>query len=283
MKIGAIVILHYPDTECRQRIQKWAVDFSHLCIMDNSPNRWSEIDNLKLNIPNVEYFHDSINHGIAKALNTGINYLLEHGCEWAMTMDQDSAPPPLMHLELLRKAQYHPDFERFAIISPRHMTLNPPPIQNNDIQAELTLMTSGNILRISAWQKLGGFNENLFIDGVDDEFCLRANLENWLTVQLNSVKMEHPLGSQTRHHFLGRTYFPSNHSALRRYYITRNRIFLIIEFWNRHPNFRKTQIKNILRETFLIIVFEKNKFIKIYMTLLGIWHYSRKKMGILNP
>lgn len=41
-------------------------------------------------------------------------------------------------------------------------------------------ITSGNIINISIALSCGGFDENLFIDSVDEEFCIRCQKYGFL-------------------------------------------------------------------------------------------------------
>ena len=85
-------------------------------------------------------------------------------------------------------------------------------------------ITSGSLVRLAALQKTGLFDERLFIDSVDHDFCLRSRARGLLVVEASDQVMDHSLGNITRHRFFWRTVNCTNHSPLRRYYITRNQL-----------------------------------------------------------
>jgi len=53
-------------------------------------------------------------------------------------------------------------------------------------------MTSGNLLNLHAVKQIGGFSEDLFIDRVDQEYCLRLRMNNFRVIQVNFVVFDHP-------------------------------------------------------------------------------------------
>jgi rhamnosyltransferase len=113
--------------------------------------------------------HDT-NRGIAAALNTGIRCALETpGTVAVLTVDQDSGVPAGFVAALLdtwARAQH--DGLRVGIVAPVHVTGLPdqargrPPIQ------------SGQLIPVATLRHVGDFEEDLFIDGVDDDFALRC-------------------------------------------------------------------------------------------------------------
>lgn len=281
MKIGAVVVLFHPDQLCLDRILTWSQHCDQLLLVDNSPTIWNALQDLLSLKSNTIYLHDGVNHGIANALNKALNHFAHHGFDWVLTMDQDSTPPADIIPRLLHSAQSSSEWDRFALISPKHLIGAQSKQSGQRVEPQLTLMTSGNLLRIKAWQDIGAFDETLFIDGVDDDFCLRARLKNWLTVQANDVIMPHSLGQLERRTIASRNYFPSNHSPLRRYYITRNRLILLLKYRTEFPEFSKNHLINILRESMLIVLFEKQKISKLAMSILGVFHALMGRRGKL--
>ena len=87
-------------------------------------------------------------------------------------------------------------------------------------------MTPGALMKSETYQKLGPFEDQLFIDGVDTEYALRMRAAGYKIVESNVV-LNHSLGKMTPHTFAGRHIFVTNHNPQRRYFITRNRIVLL--------------------------------------------------------
>ena len=87
----------------------------------------------------------------------------------------------------------------------------------DDIDYPLQVMTSGNLVNLDIYQKIGGYNEDYFIDGIDIEYCLRIKKYNYRIVRLNNIEIIHDLGDIEYHKFLGKTYLCTNHNYIRNY------------------------------------------------------------------
>jgi rhamnosyltransferase len=173
------------------------------------------------------------NLGIAAALNQGAAAALEAGAEWLAMFDQDSLPPPGAVDALLQLARAHPRSERIGVIAMTHSDRGTgrPYHAPSDVLEEgpgwrvlRTTITSGSLARCAVLRELGGFEERLFIDFVDHEFCLRLRRHGWLVVEAPDVVMTHSMGASREHRFLGRRMVLTHHGAWRRYFMTRNQL-----------------------------------------------------------
>ena len=86
-------------------------------------------------------------------------------------------------------------------------------------------ITSGAIYNVNIWESLGGFNEKLFIDGVDFEYCFRAKKSGYKIYQISELKLNHSIGNGKVFKFGIMHVGVHNHSPFRKYYIARNRIY----------------------------------------------------------
>ena len=80
-------------------------------------------------------------------------------------------------------------------------------------------MTSGNLLRLGALEAVGRFDDELFIDQVDNDLCFRLRLSGWRILQARRAVLEHRQGT-LRRTALG--FYSMDYPALRRYYLARN-------------------------------------------------------------
>ena len=120
--------------------------------------------------------------------------------------------------------------------------------------------------------KIGGFDENLFIDEVDNEFCYRVKKNGYDILEFPSIILKHSLGHQTFHQILGFHYNTFNHNALRKYYMTRNRIYVL----RKYPEIRCWYIKKIIKDVIKVVLAENDKKHKINYIIKGM------KDGIIN-
>ena len=146
------------------------------------------------------------------------------------------------------------------------------------------LINSGTIINVDLAKKIGGWNEDLFIDEVDFDFCYRGILrKNKLLQTNNAVCLRHSVGKPLKKRFIFKTYESMNHNYIRKYYIMRNRLYV----WKRYhhineKNFFKNYLKanfNLVKE---IILIEDDKIMKLKYCYYGIRDFFFFFMGKFN-
>jgi rhamnosyltransferase len=149
-----------------------------------------------------------------------------------------------------------------------------------DLFRENNLMVnSGNFIKLSAFEKAGGFCEKLFIDYVDIEFyyrVLKAGLKNY---EARNVFIIHEFGKSQKK--LG--FHITNQPPFRRYYIARNGLYFFKEFLFIYP-YRAFRLAfgATAGGAAKILLFEKDKIKKYKYILLGIKDALLNKYGKLK-
>ena len=218
----------------------------------------------------VEIVANGENRGQGTALNQGLRRAKERGFSWALTLDQDSTPLPNLVDAAARAFPEHPCRERVAAIGAA--VVDPPgptPAPTDAYRPMTAVITSGTLHSIPAWVRLGGFREDYFIDCVDTEFCLRARAHGLEVVAATEAALVHGIGTPSRKRAMGRWMMPTNHSPLRRYYVTRNRL----SFWRRYARtdgrFVLTDMRQSIREWIGIAFAETDRAAKLGAILAG--------------
>jgi rhamnosyltransferase len=134
---------------------------------------------------------------------------------------------------------------------------------------------SGNVLKTPVAQLAGGFNESLFIDEVDHEFCYRLRQRGYKILIFYDVKMEHHLGNITRHNIWTGHFNTTNHCGIRRYYMARNMLYIM----NEYPEVKMQYFKDFIKMVIKIILAENHKLEKIKYIIKGIQDYRHGKFG----
>ena len=98
----------------------------------------------------------------------GVKLAIKESSDWLLTMDQDSKFEKNDLFKLIESID-EDDIQNIGIISPLH---NINELNMNSDNNHIT-MTSGNLLNLHILEKIGFFLEDLFIDSVDTEYCLR--------------------------------------------------------------------------------------------------------------
>jgi rhamnosyltransferase len=274
--VAGVVVLYNPNEKVVENINSYLTQVSHLYIIDNSKsiNQPFEIfsDNRK-----VEYIFSRNNLGIAAALNIAVDRAIDVGYNFLLTMDQDS----YFEEGQLEKLISHINIpESFGIVSPFHKNkfFTNPPVK--DVLEEVSdVMTSGNILNLSAVKKTGKFREDYFIDYVDIEYCLRLRKNGYKIFRDNNSFLVHNEANLSRKRIFGVTIYPPNHSALRWYYKVRNYFYLKKEYQKTFKDYFKNESRNIFGNILKVLLFEKDKIGKIRMMLKGYYDFRKNVKG----
>lgn len=235
----------------------------------------------------VEVIFNPVNLGIAGGLNVGVGRALELDCEWILTMDHDSVPSPDMVARLLDAWKMHPDRDRIAIVAPRHFDARTGreglyPVYGKGLRARhpafgpdtallqpTEVISSGSLIRSRAFSDVGFFDEHLFIDSVDVDFCLRLARAGYGILVPREATMKHELGKGTEESFAGIDMTVSHHPQVRRYYIVRNRLHLGIRYARIFPSYLTAAVARTLLETLGVLLFERNRWAKLGATVRG--------------
>ena len=223
-KICAGMVTFNPDKEILiSNIASIIDKVDAVIVHDNGSTNIKMIDELcKQN--EVILLKNSKNQGIARALNQLCQYAIDNDFSWIITLDQDSITEDNLIKELTRYVS-----NDVAILAPnviyRHNEKFADEIKKG-IREEQWVITSASLTNLNVWRKIGGFDENLFIDGVDRDFCIRANQAGYKVLKDYNVSIWHDLGNLKCRKMFGRTIYVTNHSPKRKYYMVRNAIYL---------------------------------------------------------
>ena len=287
-KVAAIIVSYNPDSNLFDSINLLLNQVEKVIIVDNG-SKEKYVKYIKsINEDKIEIILNKENLGVATALNIGVRKALENGYEWILTMDQDSKASPDMVKKMFNVYNSINREERKDILSifPNFVDERIQSIEENSnmnsyeyVDADIT---SGNLLRKEVFEKVGFFDDSLFIDLVDTDFCMRLNEKGIKMIKIRDAVLYHSLGeSKTIKGILG-SFNTSNHSALRRYYMTRNR-FYIWEKYKGLNSFTLNRDKKLFKKEFVkIILGEKDKLNKIKMVLRGYKDYKKGIKGKLK-
>jgi len=223
----------------------------------------------------VIYLPQGGNQGVARALNIGAEQAMKAGCDFLLTMDQDSQAAPDMVARLMACLALHGQ-EKVGMIAPFHVTKAAGPSAGMaECEDVMTPMTSGSLLNLSVFQKVGPFREELFIDFVDNEYCLRLRRQGFKVLRANRALLCHSVGDTRKYG----PFIATNHPPLRRYYKTRNR-FLVNRLYRRDfPGHCLFDRVRLTKEIVSIILFEREKVAKLRMMWRGYLDYRHGCFG----
>lgn len=291
--IAAIIVTYHPDLDLLgKQVAQLASQVTDIVLVDNG----SACDLLGWNSQREQKVTDvitlGVNLGIATAHNVGIKWARERGVEFVLLMDQDSLPAIDMVEKLVSAIS---GLTLPAAVGPRYLDVrqnNPPPfVRIRGLKLERCacaaedsvvpvdyLISSGCLIPLSVFAKVGTMREDLFIDYVDIEWGLRARQHGLQSYGVCSAHMQHSLGERPIK-FFGKN-IPL-HSPIRHYYHFRNAVLLYKEIWL-PLNWKLVDCWRLCLKYGFYTLFAKPRMAHWQMMTLGIWHGLIGRTGKLK-
>ena len=286
--ICAAVVTYFPKAVVADNLLALAPQIGALLIVDNG----SSSSSFRLLEPVARRLDAAVlrldaNLGIAAALNAALRFASERGFRWLATFDQDSRATPGMLEAMARALEAYPQLEEVAVVTPRHVDRRLEfTVRDRDCEAAgngwraiRSTMTSGNLVRIDAALASGGFDDSLFIDLVDHDFCLRLRRQRYRVLEATEARLLHSLGSMERRLLLFKRVTVTHHPAIRRYYMSRNRIIVWRRYWRQEPAWVLRDMRRFLFESVYLVIYEKQIGEKLRMMLRGIGDAIHDRRG----
>jgi rhamnosyltransferase len=243
-RVDLVMVTYRPDVEILSKALNSIKDQVQTIIIVDNTETGFDFDQLQLldkyRLKIVKLYD---NKGIAKAQNIGIKLANEEDTEYVMLSDQDSEYP-LNYVENMIKAFSYcsSNNSNIAAIGPSYKDLNrdnkrepfivSERLLNKKSYAECgyinvtRLIATGMIIPLEIFKFVGAFEDDLFIDWVDFEWCWRARSMGYQIIGNANVVITHTIGDKKAGKFGFKEY--SIHSPTRSYYTIRNRLHLAL-------------------------------------------------------
>lgn len=283
MKTAAVVISYNPDQNFAARIKAIAQQCSPVLVVDNgsSPN---SLKGVKATIIRL-----GKNTGIAHAQNVGLKHAFEKGVDGVVLFDHDSVPRQGFTPALWKT--YH-RLPKPSIIGANILDINQRrylsyPVSffyyftkskcahGSDLTGLMMVIASGTLISRSIYDQCGGMKENMFIDYVDWEYCLRARQLGVEIAVSGDAVLEHERGKREGKKIGPFTFYPLGYSPFRYQKIFQNRLLVLKRYGWREPAYLFFELLSFMHEFFLLFI-GKNKLKNILSAVRGI------KDGILG-
>lgn len=226
--ISCVVVLFKPDRSVVDLVRTLASGGYGVVVVVNAADESILCDVRE--IKSVFVLDNKGNVGLATALNFGIRHAFDvNGSDYVVLFDQDSVPDASMPRDLAN--------ELLSCSIAKVACIGPMLLDRKDRDARyatnarqsypgrpFSIPTSGTVIPRAAYQMVGPMMDELFIDGIDHEWCLRAWSKGYTVMVSTRSQMLHDMGDASLNYF-GR-YKPVHRSPIRHYYIVRNAIFL---------------------------------------------------------
>lgn len=283
IKLGIIIVLYNPNiTQLQKSLDVLLPQVTECCIVDNS------MSTLDYQFPEkVHYNFLGTNTGIAHAQNVGIEYLTHKGCSHILFSDQDSVSSENVVEKLFRTYCSLKEYgynvgvvgstainRNTGVIYPvKARKLSVIPAEKLGVVQDVieydSVRSSVSIISVEDLKRVGLFEEKLFIDGVDNEWCWRAkdkyDLRSYVA---QDAIIYHQLGEGDKK-LLNKSISLS--SDFRLYYMYRNYIWLSKRHYVPFSWKSKNFLKYLVKLFYYPIMMPEHK---LYLTRImkGIYH-----------
>lgn len=265
--VCAVLITFRPEPTVLDNVDLLRRQLAHIIIVDNTPAGVpSSSVEILAKMPGCTVIRNEKNLGIATALNIGIRAAISKGFPWIIAFDQDSQVCEGYVEAMLSTYEEAAQEIKVGMLSPRYLDARLGtflPALRSVTGEILTCMTSGSMIAAETFSLAGPMEDGLFIDYVDIEYCLRMRNMGLKIIESPSSILAHSLGYITRHSLLGWNFSTTNHSAGRRYYITRNRLTLIKRYLFTQREWALWDLSDSIKALIKIILVEDEKAMKI--------------------
>ncbi len=242
--IFAVVVTYNPEQARLEQVLAATRDaVNGVILVDNGSPEIDE-ERLRAVCPSLVVSKFDTNRGIAVAQNRGIALASGAGASLVLFLDQDSVPQPKMVSHLCATLQrLQSEGHKVACVGPqirfpgsRELSVfvrlgwirrRREKCRDTSMAIECDfLIASGSLIPMHVIEEIGGMEEDLFIDQVDTEWCLRARSKGYRVFGACGAILEHSLGEAWQRMWLGRWRRLPRHKPFRYYYIFRNTFLL---------------------------------------------------------
>jgi len=279
----AVVITFCPQTAVLDNLAAVRPQVEGLVVVDNgSPAELLVPLRAAARELDFTLIENETNLGIAAALNTGVRWAKEKGFQYVALFDQDSTVTTGFCEAMLAQYRSHPERDRVAVVTPSQVERSTGRARGHRFAKDgspLIAITSGSLMPVGIFDRCGWFQEELIIDCVDHEYCLRARSQGYTIAECRQAVLLVAVGSTTSHKTLGLAISARHYSARRRYYLTRNRLVVIRRFWRQQPAWCCRTLRDIVQDAIKVVLVEKDSWSKLAYTARGVYDALSGRMG----
>lgn len=284
-KICALIVIYQPKIDLLTRTIRSIVDnVDKVLLYQNS------LVDIHYYFPNLQFYGDGINMGIAKAQNILIDAAVKQNFNFALISDQDTIYPRDFFKKIIPLFRKN---ENIAAVAPGWSNSLKDSKFNGfhlfDKTGKIKLCTSisepvsishaissGMIVDLRISQKIGPFDEDLFIDWVDNDWCWRANAQGYTILGDPKTIIEHELGARSISIFYRSfTVRPPE----RNYFIVRNALILMRK--HKNLNVRRYLFIKVIHHTIFSLLTSQTKRKELRMLVKALGDGLNNKVGAI--
>jgi rhamnosyltransferase len=278
--VVAIIAAYSPAESLVETVIRLFQQLDHVVVVDDGSPPSSAPIFARLQEAGAAVVHQPGNTGIASALNAGLQAADAWRPSYYLTLDQDSRiAGDYVDQALKTYGNAIASGLDVGFICASAYSGHAVPIQASEggFMHAFDPMQSGFLIPRSTVERLGDFDEGLFIDGVDSEYTMRARAGGLAVLVGEGCTIEHDLGQRQPGLLFGRqvrlrgmdvSY--NYHSPSRVYYICRNGTVLTKRYALKSPGWVLRRLSEELKAHVLRFTFSPDRGLLLRAAIRGI-------------
>ena len=293
---AAIMVVYKHPRELESALRQLGSVLPQVVVVDNAEHADAGLAALAKTLK-CGYLHGANVGGLAGAYNRALTVVRQRwpAAEQVVLLDEDSDASSLpafladsdtrAALALPGTAAVSPAYRdratglRGRYIWLRRFRLGFNPREFTGLRDVAFLINSMSVWRLAAIDQVGAFNQNLAVDHVDTEYCLRARQRGLHVVVNGSFEFPHAIGDRKKYKLFGMEVQAGGHSPQRRYMIGRNTAWLARGWVLREPAFAALCMARLAYEAVGIVLAETRVCAKLWALLRGAVNGLFTRMG----
>lgn len=299
-KVAAVVVGYMPEIDVLDRLLiSLSSQVDVLIFVDNGGSSKVLID-APVERQSLVYVDMKGNKGLGAALNKGFELAVNAAVDYVVTFDQDSNAEPEL-IAKLSTAMAHAKLKdpRCIAVSPAFFDrrdgkkINFPFYRSvNDVIGSVfcsddehglvnvdILITSGMYISTQAWIEGYRYDEGLFVDFTDSEWCFRVRRQGYTLYGCLNIEMGHALSDAPPVKLFGLSFL--RYSPVRRYFFFRSTV-AVCRMSHTPVCWKKRLLLALVLRFFANILIDKDKIKSMKMMLRGALHGWQNKLGPLH-
>lgn len=284
--IKALITVYHPADAVKENVEKIASQVDEVYICDNSPQNHEQFFSKKSD--NIHYIWFQQNLGLSSAFNRILkDEDLFSDSDYIIFFDQDSSISEghikklVEEYESIEKKQANIGCLSPVFFNTSNNTVEIPrmktPINEHSFEVA-SAITSSMLCKFKTIKDIGFWNESVFLDMADWDFCWRMRKQGKSCVMTDVVTLRHSLGTGEKK--IGPISLRVG-SAFREYYQTRECLYLLTKDYTPFK-FKIRFIAMLTIRPIIHLIFLDNRRARFKYIIKGIKDFFVKKTGELQ-
>ena len=256
--ICAAVILYNPEPNVSDLIETLAAECGCVYVVDNS-----EVIERERYIPHgrVELLHQGENIGLSEGYNMAVHKADVDGFTYLCFFDQDS---------IVNKGFVGILIKEFLLFENKRFNkiiLGMRSGRAGEVAGEVEMsIGSGLVIRVADIKDIGYFDQRRIVDGVDEEFCLRARYNGYRIFLTERHLMSHQIGNVKK---VCRLFDVYQYSDYRLELQAQHTRLLVTDFLSIFPKYVLRKLSWQLGHMLLMVIFCKGRMSRVRAIIRG--------------